>query len=218
MFKKIFIQRVDYGTEYFSGDVNQMVKQICEIVSLQKEQFDILFKGTGSSYCSDEDFEFYHEEESSICNPSISNFDDLIVNNISIEAKNKEHNTISLDLLKKKILNDDIDELFANMFFKKGNNNDSFIYSHAEIGKYLEYSDYRNYEDFRLFVRENLDKDIDYIMIKISGNKEVYYMTRLGFHKICVYSSKKMAKIIVIQFAKVYNTMMKSHLENINVI
>jgi hypothetical protein len=67
-------------------------------------------------------------------------------------------------------------------------------------------------------VRENLDKDIDYIMIKISGNKEVYYMTRLGFHKICVYSSKKMAKIIVIQFAKVYNTMMKSHLENINVI
>jgi hypothetical protein len=112
-----------------------------------------------------------------------------------------------------------IEKSFIQLFFKESENKNSiFKYSHQEVGKFLGYSNLKNYDEFRNLIIKNFIKEKDYIILDEVGCgvvppppinkgslKKTYFVSRKTFNLICIRSNKPRAKQCAEYFATVYD-------------
>ena len=121
-----------------------------------------------------------------------------------------------------------INKEFARMFVRKNDDKfDHFKYKHSEIAQFLGYEDVENYKHFIALMRKELKQDIDYIITnsdainstvdrRVSvtskrgrGNKNIYYISRVGFYMLCMMANKPNAKLYRRQFGELYEFTIK---------
>ena len=121
-----------------------------------------------------------------------------------------------------------IDREFARMFVRKNDDNfEHFKYKHSEIATFLGYETTDNCKHFLTMMKKELRQEKDYIItiynqdaqgsagtrrplkvlledVKKSGQKPIYYVSRIGFYILCMMANKPNAKIYRRQFGELY--------------
>ena len=121
-----------------------------------------------------------------------------------------------------------IDREFARMFVRKNDDNfEHFKYKHSEIATFLGYETTDNCKHFLTMMKKELRQEKDYIItiynqdaqgsagtrrplkvlledVKKSGQKPIYYISRIGFYILCMMANKPNAKTYRRQFGELY--------------